>query len=104
MWKQIAEYFGVEYQGYAENNKSLEELMKGDEDKWQKIADKYELAEPKLDRLASPWHTDLDLGRPIEVMTNMSKNRKLGFKEYQDTRESFFRLFDELKEQKIIPD
>jgi len=43
------------------------------------------------------------LRRPIEVMTNMSKSRILGFKEYQDTRESFFNLFDKLKEQKIIP-
>ena len=77
--------------------------MKDDEAKWEKIADKYQLAESQLDRLSSPWHTDLDLRRPIEVMTNMAKSRKLGFKEYQDTRESFFRLFDELKEQKIIP-
>jgi hypothetical protein len=26
------------------------------------------LAEPDLDRLASPWHTDADLGRPIGEM------------------------------------
>lgn len=103
LWKQIAEYFGLEYQGYVENNKNLEELMKDDQAKWEKMADKHQLVESQLDRLASPWHTDLDLGRPIEVMTNMSKSRKLGFKEYQDTRESFFNLFEELKEQKIIP-
>lgn len=103
LWKQIAEYFGIAHQGYVEHNKSLEELMRGDEAKWKKIAEKHQLVESQLDRLASPWHTDLDLRRPIEVMTNMSKSRKLGFKEYQDTRESFFKLFEELKEQKIIP-
>lgn len=103
LWQQIAEYFGINYQGYVENNRSLEELMSDDEAIWQQIADKHRLAETQLDRLASPWHTDLDLRRPIEVMTNMAKSRKLGFKEYQDTRESFFDLFDKLKEQKIIP-
>jgi hypothetical protein len=30
-------------------------------------------------------------------MTDMSKSRKLGFTEYQDTRESFFNLFDKEK-------
>tara|TARA_B100000378_G_scaffold276363_1_gene274140 strand:- start:3935 stop:5059 length:1125 start_codon:yes stop_codon:yes gene_type:complete len=103
LWKQIAEYFDIEYQGYVENNRSLEELMKNDTTVWREIAGKHQLVEPQLDRLASPWHTDLDLRRPIEVMTDMSKSRKLGFKEYQDTRESFFNLFDKLKEQKIIP-
>lgn len=36
------------------------------------------LAEAQLDRLASPRHTDLDLGRPIDVMTDMAKSRKPG--------------------------
>lgn len=103
LWKQIAEYFGIEYLGYQENNKTLEELMENDAAQWKNIADKYHLVENQLNLLASPWHTDLDLGRPIEVMTNMAKSRKLGFTEYQDTRESFFNLFDELKGQKIIP-
>jgi len=61
------------------------------------------LVETDLNRVASPWHTDLDLGRPIEVMTDMSKSRKLGFTAYQDTRDSFFELFDTLKEKQIIP-
>ena len=46
---------------------------------WQQVAQRYHLIEADLSRLASPWHTDLDLGRPIEVMTDMSKSRELGF-------------------------
>jgi hypothetical protein len=46
-----------------------------------------------LDRLASPWHTDLDLGRPIEVMTDMANSRRLGFAAWQATDDSFFDLF-----------
>lgn len=103
LWKQLAEYFDIEYQGYAEKNSSLEEMMQNDETIWKKIADKHNLVESDLNKLASPWHTDLDLGRPIEVMTDMSKSRKLGFKEYQDTRASFFDLFDKLKEENLIP-
>jgi len=61
------------------------------------------LAEPDLDRLASPWHTDADLGRPIEVVTDMGKSRRLGFVEYQDTERSFLDLFDRLRAERVIP-
>ncbi|MBW2963005.1 SDR family oxidoreductase [Mesonia aestuariivivens] len=103
LWKEIANYFGIEYQGYVENNKTLEEMMQNDEAIWKQMSEQHKLVESELKKLASPWHTDLDLGRPIEVMTNMAKSRQLGFKEYHDTRESFFNLFTKLKEQKIIP-
>jgi hypothetical protein len=53
--------------------------------------------------LASAWHTDADLGRPIEVVTDMSKSRKLGFLAYQATNESFFDLFTRLRDTHIIP-
>ena len=61
------------------------------------------LAETDLDGVTSAWHTDADLGRPIEVVTDMSKSRKLGFLDYQATDESFFDLFARLREAKIIP-
>ena len=53
--------------------------------------------------LASAWHTDADLGRPIEVLTDMSKSRKLGFLEYQVADNSFFDLFSRLREEHLIP-
>jgi hypothetical protein len=67
------------------------------------MAARYQLLEPNLDRLVSAWHTDLDLSRPVEVMTDMSKSRKLGFTVYQDTRESFFDLFKRLRADRLIP-
>ncbi len=70
---------------------------------WREIARRYNLVEPDLSRLASPWYTDLDLGRPIEVMTDMSKSRKLGFTIYQQTEESFFELFNQLRKDRLIP-
>ena len=59
--------------------------------------------EPDLNRLASAWHTDADLGRPIEVVTDMGKSRKLGFLDYQATDDSFFDLFNTLRQARIIP-
>ncbi len=53
--------------------------------------------------LTSAWHTDADLGRPVEVLTDMTKTRKLGFLDYQATDESFFDLFTVLRQARIIP-
>ncbi|MNF15959.1 hypothetical protein D3C80_2187800 [compost metagenome] len=59
--------------------------------------------ESDLSRLTSPWHTDADLGRPIEVLTDMSRSRKLGFLDYQATDDAFFDLFERLRFDRIIP-
>ena len=56
-----------------------------------------------LARLASPWHTDADLGRPIEVVTDMSKSRHLGFSAYQPTDDAFYDLFARLRANRLIP-
>jgi hypothetical protein len=52
----------------------LETQMAGDAGVWAGIARRHGLREAQL---ASPWHTDADLGRPIEVVTDMSKSRRL---------------------------
>ena len=50
-----------------------------------------------------PWHTDADLGRPIEVVTDMSKSRRLGFTGYQPTDDAFYDLFARLRADRLIP-
>lgn len=103
MWEQIAECFQVETQGYTGEIRSLEKQMEGDGDVWKEMALKYSLKENRLSKLASAWHTDLDLSRPMEIMTDMSKSRKLGFKTYKPTIDSFTELFEELRVDKLIP-
>ncbi len=103
LWKRLATYFGVDAIGYEGSIRPLEKEMAGDAENWKQIAEKYKLKEIQLERLATPWHTDLDLGRPIEVMTDMSKSRKLGFTVYQDTENSFYDLFEQLRAAKLIP-
>src|SRR5947209_14910246 len=71
---------------------------------WRNIAGKYGLAGADLGKLASAWHTDMDLGREIEVVTDMTKSRLAGFHEYQPTLGSFLDLFARLRRGRIIPD
>ena len=103
MWARIAEWFGLEAVPFDGEVRPLEAQMKDDEPLWREIASRHGLVEPDLARLASPWHTDADLGRPIEVVTDMSKSRKLGFATYQATDAAFFDLFEGLRRDRLIP-
>ena len=103
MWERIAKWFGLEAAPFPGEGTALERQLADAAPIWAEIAQKHRLAEPDLGRLASAWHTDADLGRPIEAVTDMSKSRKLGFLDYQPTDESFYDLFSKLRELRVIP-
>jgi nucleoside-diphosphate-sugar epimerase len=103
LWPRIAAYFGVEPAAYQGSAQPLAESMAKAAPIWDQIAERYNLAERDLNKLASWWHTDADLGRPMEVVTDMTKSRKAGFLDYQSTPDSFLDLFERLKREKIIP-
>jgi hypothetical protein len=103
LWPRIAKWFGILSEGFDQAPVPLERQMANDAEVWNKMAAKYRLAEPDLSRVASPWHTDLDMGRPVEVMTDMALSRKLGFHVYQNTEEAFHDLFATLRAEKVIP-
>jgi nucleoside-diphosphate-sugar epimerase len=103
MWPRLAAWFGVDWEGFTGTPAPLEAQMAGDAEIWKRLAAKHGLVEPDLARVASPWHTDLDLGRPIEVMTDMAASRKRGFAAYQNTEDAFHDLFAQLRADKVIP-
>jgi nucleoside-diphosphate-sugar epimerase len=104
MWERIAGYFGIEPAPFDGETRPLEGRMQHAATAWAEIAARNGLVEPDIDKLVSWWHTDADLGRPMEVLTDMSKSRKAGFLDYQSTPDAFFSLFDRLKEARIIPE
>jgi hypothetical protein len=104
LWPQIAEYFGLEWQGPpAEGTLPLEPRMNDAPQRWKAIATKYRLAEPDVDQLASWWHTDGDLGRSLECVNDMTESRRRGFCAFQSTPTSFFDLFNRLRAERLIP-
>jgi nucleoside-diphosphate-sugar epimerase len=103
LWPKIAEWFDIEFEGYNGTIKPLETELNKKEAIWKEITKEHQLIEEDLSKLISAWHTDLDLGRPLEVMTDMSRSRKLGFATYKDSKDSFFELFTQLRNDKIIP-
>jgi len=103
LWRRLAAWFAVEAAGFEGGMRPLEAEMADDHAIWREIATRHKLVEADLNRLVSPWHTDLDLGRPIEVMTDMANSRRLGFAAWQSTEESCYDLFSELRARLLIP-
>jgi nucleoside-diphosphate-sugar epimerase len=103
MWGRLAAWFGVEPAPFPGQGVPLERQLADALPIWADIASRHGLVERDLGRLASAWHTDADLGRPIEVVTDMSKSRRLGFLDYQATDDAFFDLFARLRGERIVP-
>ncbi len=103
MWERLASWFGIEPVPFADQAAPLEDQIADAGPVWAGIAQRHGLVEPDLDRLASAWHTDADLGRPFEVVTDMSRSRRLGFLDYQPTEDAFFELFARLRDARVIP-
>jgi nucleoside-diphosphate-sugar epimerase len=103
MWPRLAELLGVEPAGFDTEPRPLEQQMAGMEPVWKELAVRHGLRETELGRLASWWHTDSDLGRPIECLTDMSKSRKAGFTGYVCTLDSFARHFELLRAERYLP-
>lgn len=69
-------------------------------DRWHSLCALRELPIEKV----APWrHVDINLRRPAECVTDMSRSRELGFLTYQNTWEAFKALFGRLRVEKIIP-
>lgn len=103
LWARIADYFGIPVGAYPGAYNSLADRMKDMGDDWDRIVADRGLQRQPLSSLASAWHTDLDLGRPMECLHSMAKSRKLGFRDFQDTEQSFVDVFDRLRAERIIP-
>jgi hypothetical protein len=73
------------------------------ESEWAGIADRHGLAERDITRLASWWHTDADLGRAMEVVTDMGKSRDAGFTAFRRTERAFAELFARYRADRLIP-
>jgi nucleoside-diphosphate-sugar epimerase len=103
MWGRLAQQFGLQPAPFPGEGTPLEGQLADAGPVWTEIAQRHGLVETDLSRLISAWHTDADLGRPIEVVTDMGKSRRLGFLDYQATDDAFFDLFARLRSARVIP-
>ena len=103
LWPRLAAHFGLEWEGFVDTSRPLETQMADAQPVWDRIVAKHDLVEADLNRLASWWHSDADLGRTMEVFADMGRSRAAGFTGYRDTEQSFLALFDRYRAERLIP-
>ena len=103
MWPRLAEALGVEAVPFNGEPAPLEQQMADAGEVWPEIVRRHGLRDTNVERLASWWHTDADLGRTIETFTDMGRSRRLGFFGVRDSESSFTELFARLREERIVP-
>jgi nucleoside-diphosphate-sugar epimerase len=103
LWPRLAAALDVEPVPFDGEPAPLEEQMADAAEIWAEIAHRHGLREPNVERLASWWHTDADLGRTVETFTDMGRSRRLGFLGIRDTESSFLDLFARLRAARIVP-
>ncbi len=103
LWPRLAARLGVHPQGFAEQPRPLEEQMADAGPLWEHLADREGLRERDLARVASWWHTDGDLGRDLECLTDLARSRAAGFTGYRSTLACFLELFDRLEADRVVP-
>jgi len=89
LWQKIADYFGLPVGEYPGHPVPLETQMADAPRIWAEIVAKHGLQNIPVNRLASWWHSDADLGRTLECFTDMTNSRTRGFTAYQQTPAAF---------------
>ncbi|WP_370189089.1 SDR family oxidoreductase [Aeromicrobium sp.] len=103
LWPRLAARLGVEPAGFEDEPRPLEDQMVDAAAAWSRIAEREGLVETDVDRVASWWHTDGDLGRDVECLADMTRSRVRGFTGYRPTLQAFLDLFDQLEEARVVP-
>ena len=103
LWPQLADALEVEAVGFNGEVTPLQDQMADASEVWPEIVRRHDLRDTDVEKIASWWHTDADLGRTIETFTDMGRSRRLGFDGIRDTQSSFLELFDRLRADRIVP-
>ncbi len=103
LWPRLAAALGVEALPFDGGPAPLEQQMADAGEIWPEIVRRHGLRDLEVEKLASWWHTDADLGRTVETFTDMGHSRRLGFAGIRDTESSFTELFARLRAERVVP-
>lgn len=101
MWPRIAAFFELEVAPPLEL--SLAEVMADKGELWSGMVEEHGLEPTSYAEVSSWAFGDFVFGWDYDVIADTSKSRRAGFHEYVDTEEMFLRIFQDLRERRLIP-
>lgn len=101
IWPKFAKYFGMEIGPRQHIN--LASMMKDKAPVWDRLVAEHGLQPIPYEEIVLWNYGDYVFSTGYDVISSTMKAREYGFTEFLDTEKMFYRLFDELRENKIIP-
>jgi nucleoside-diphosphate-sugar epimerase len=101
MWPRIAAFFDLAVAPPLPM--SLADSMADKGELWNRMIADHGLANTPYSDVSSWGFGDFVFGWDYDVIADTSKSRRAGFYEYVDTEAMFLRIFQDLRDQRIIP-
>lgn len=101
MWPKIASFFDLEVAPPLEMQ--LAEVMADKEGLWSDMVERHGLVDTPYRDVSSWTFGDFVFAWDYDVIADTSKSRRAGFHEYVETEAMFLRIFQDLREQRLIP-
>ncbi|GAA0578891.1 SDR family oxidoreductase [Kribbella sandramycini] len=101
LWPRIADWFGMDVAPPL--RMTLAEVMADKEPAWKQLQATHGLAATSYAEVSSWPFADFVFGWDYDFFADSSKIRRAGFHDYVATDEMFFRIFAELRRQRVIP-
>lgn len=101
MWPRIAAFFDLEVAPPLPM--SLTEVMADKAELWNELVADHQLRPTEYSDVSSWQFGDFVFAWDYDVIADGSKARRAGFHEYVDTGSMFLRIFQDLRDQRLIP-
>ena len=101
MWPKIAAFFDLDVASPLPM--SLTDVMADKADLWSAMISRHELAPTSYSDVSSWPFGDFVFSWDYDVIADTSKSRRAGFHEYVETEAMFLRIFQDLRDQRLIP-
>ncbi|MBT7361525.1 MAG: SDR family oxidoreductase [Rhodospirillaceae bacterium] len=101
LWPQFADYF--EMPVAPPQTIRLTEFMSDKAPLWDRMREKHRLADWPYAQVAAWGFGDAAFHRHWDSVSNVNKLKAFGFLDWVDSEEMFIRLFDQMREARLIP-
>jgi nucleoside-diphosphate-sugar epimerase len=101
VWPAFAEHFAM--QAGPPRTVRLADVMADKTAVWSRIVERHRLAPTPYSQAAIWSYGDFVFGNDYDVMSDTTKLRLAGFGEFVDSERMFVRMFESLREQRIVP-
>ena len=101
LWPRIAAHFGMEV-GPRQHIR-LADMMRDKGLVWDRLVEQHGLRRIPYEEVVSWNYGDFVFSAEFDIISSMTKARRFGFHDVVDSEDMFLRMFDELRERRVIP-